>query len=562
MTDETVVLTTKQVHPLSTEDETFLVFPGDAGPVSYFVGRNGSGKSRAGHALVKALGGRYLSTDRLLGLMNPTNYTWGAAPGKYTGPPLEDARALIERQSRELGIGTEMLLTLRDRPEVGLKVAAFMRTTLGRSIEFRENAGFFDPFVRTGGYEYSLLRDEGHGLRELTILLAAAYLTEWNVLVVDEPELHLHPSLARLWLAELSRECVRRGVRAVIITHEPSLLRPTSVDDLESVWHFRVGANASTVRSHIPVGAEARVTAALQENPHLLGQLAFAPRPVLVEGPHDVAALTAAMHRTKHPAVVAQTELVPCGSSGAVATWFEIGKSMGLDLKAVADLDAVFSADVQRTFDRTPDLERAYREELLAEPPAAHVALRPLIEAANKASIEPNERARARWLADLTGSSDGLVNRRDKLLGVWRDQGLWLHPQGTLEDVLGIEKGRGEPRAAASQPGPIDEVVDWFAYDLDPLGELGWLIQGTLERIANALTQAQGLDPEVVLHSPVGPSARSDARLVDVESLGNGRYKISMKAPTEFVGFYVEVDRDTAPSDIRLRWPDGNVVYP
>lgn len=143
----------------------------------------------------------------------------------------ETSRPHIEQISRSYGAATEELYALREQPEVWLRVSAFLRRALHRSVELRESAGFLDPYVRLGSMEYSLLRDEGHGLREIVILLAAAYRADWSLLVVDEPELHLHPSLARLWLAELRAECRRTGRHAVVVTHEPTLLTPTTFEE-------------------------------------------------------------------------------------------------------------------------------------------------------------------------------------------------------------------------------------------------------------------------------------------------------------------------------------------
>lgn len=96
----------------------------------------------------------------------------------------------------------------------------------------RELTGFLDPVVKMGDTEYSLFREEGHGLRELVVLLTAIYSDDWRLLVLDEPELHLHPSVARLCIGELERECARSDRRAIIVTHEPSLIAPTSSTDL------------------------------------------------------------------------------------------------------------------------------------------------------------------------------------------------------------------------------------------------------------------------------------------------------------------------------------------
>lgn len=543
----------------ATERTAFMEYVRTPGKVTYFVGRNGSGKSKAARAIVHRVGSTdslYLATDRLMGIMGVNNFSWGTVPAKYMGPPLStDERAWLNEQSRQHGMATDILLMLREDPVVGLKVAAFLKKALGRTIEFRENAGFFDPFVRIGSVEYSLLRDEGHGLRELTILLAAAYSRGWKLLVVDEPELHLHPALAQLWVSELSRECAERGVEAIVVTHEPTMIRPSSAEDLDNIWLFQPASTPTKISAAVHLGTEDRIAASLRKNPQLVSQLAFAPRPVLVEGQHDVAALKAAMLRTQPPAIVAQTELVLCGSSGDVALWFEFANALNIDVRAIADLDALFSSDVHRVIDRSPTIREKLRAELFAEPPHAHVALRPLIDAANAENVKTNERDRARWLADDVPVGSGTEHRRDRLIDMLRQEGLWLHPQGTLEDVLGIEKGRAEPGESASRPGDIDAVASWAAYDLDPLGELGHLLRVAVERVANNLTQALGETPEVELTGPVGPMAKSDAKLTSVAHVGGGRYRITVNAPEEFKGYFVEVDRDTPPSRITLRPP-------
>jgi hypothetical protein len=232
-----------------------------------------------------------------------------------------------------------------------------------------------------------------------------------------------------------------------------------------------------------------------------------------------------------------------------------IAKSLEIDIRAVADLDAIFTSDVQKTIDRSPALQARYREELFAEPPVTHVALRPLIEAANQAGAGKDERSRARWLADLNLKESGLISRRNKLIEVWRAEGLWLHPQGTLEDVLGIEKGRAQPDIAASTPGAIDIVSNWCAFELDPRGELEHLLGAAVERIANNINQAQGVDPAATFDRPVGTTASIDERLAGIEHLPNGKYRLTVKLPIQFAGYWLDFDRDTPPSGMHLSCP-------
>lgn len=559
-------LPASSIFPGGDATQVFFSTAGWKHPVTYFVGRNGSGKSRTAKRVAQDLNGRILSTDRLAGLMVYDNYGWTSVPNGQgsLGIPLggaerEQARSL----SQQSGSGIDEMYALKEQPEVWLRVAAFLRRSLGRVMELRESAGRLDPYVRIGNVEYSLLRDEGHGLRELVILLTAIYREDWNLLVVDEPELHLHPSMVRLWASELNRECRSRNRRAIVVTHEPSMVRPLSAEDLEAIWLFSPGRPSRPLSSCIRPENAARVTASLQHNPQLVSDLVFSPRPVLVEGVHDVAALTATMARTKPAESVAQTDLVECGGSGGVALWFEVSRSLGLDVRAVADLDACLAPEVQRVMDLAPDVTTRYRFELFHEPPTTSAIMRPLIEASNTAGVPKDPKARSQWLANDVPEDTGWAGRVTKLLEIWKDAGLWLHRQGTLEDVLGItNKGREIAHAAAQSPGAIDAVADWCAYELDPVGDVRVLLQSSVERIAHSIMETLGVNPGTDFYAPVGGSAVSDARLVSVSPLGEGKHRLTVIKPDEFAGQWVDFSRDTPSSALTLNKPEDPPAAP
>lgn len=555
-----VVLTAADIFP-GSGDPAVTVF--DAGgwkhPVSYFVGRNGSGKSRTAKRIVERTGGRLLSTDRLAGLMVYTNYGWTSIPAMegFRGIPLGDQeRGQARSLAQQSGSGIDEMYALKDQPEVWLRVAAFLRRALGRVMELRESAGLLDPYVRAGDIEYSLLRDEGHGLRELVILLTAVYRQDWTMLVVDEPELHLHPSMARLWLSELERVCREGNRRAVVVTHEPSLVKPAAYTDLEAIWLFVPGVGSQPLSAHVRGADAGRITASLQGNPQLVSQLVFSPRPVLVEGIHDVAALTVALGRTQAPEVVAQTDLIECGGSGGVALWFEVASAAGLDVRAVADLDACLAPEVQRVMDANSAVVMAYRNEFAVEPPKTSSVLRPLLDAMNAASVPTDPKSRAVWLAVSVPPGTGWEARRDKLSNIWRAAGLWLHQQGTLEDVLGIStKGREAAAAAAGVAGDIDAVAAWCGYVLDPLGDVEILLNAAVERIAHSIMEALRVNPDTEFRAPVGGSGATDARLVRVEPTGIGTHRLTVLKPDEFVGYSLEFSRETPSSQLVLQPP-------
>lgn len=554
-----VTIAPNQVFP-GGPDEALFESAGWPHPVTYFVGRNGSGKSRTARAVSQRAGGRYLSTDRLAGLMTFQNMGWTSVPSPENnrGAPMgHTERGQARNFAQQAGTGIDDLYALREQPEVSLRVAAFLKRALGREIELRETSGFLDPFVRLGSVEYSLLRDEGHGLRELVILLTAAYREDWDLLVVDEPELHLHPSMTRLWLTELERVCRGSHRRAIVVTHEPSVLRPRRAEDLNAVRLFFPGRGSVVLGDCVPTAAKARVSSSLAQNPTLVSQLVFSPRPVLVEGITDLAALSVALGRTQPPEVVAQTDLIECGGSGGVALWFEIARTAGLDVRAVGDLDSCLAPEVQRVMDGDALVVEAYRTQLLADPAKTSTVVRPLLDRMQQLDVPTDPKSRARWLAHDVEADSVWEMRRGRLLSIWRDAGFWLHEQGTLEDVLGIEdKGVEHARSAAAGAGTIDQVAAWCAYELDTSGDVETLLGVAVERIANTITVALRTRPTAEFSSPIGPSAETDARIVQVEALAPGKHRLTVIKPDAFAGHYLEFDRETPAARMNLTAPE------
>jgi predicted ATPase len=549
----------REVFPESGSDRVIWEKTSWDEPVTLFVGRNGSGKSRVAKFVAKKLKARLLVADRLAGLASTTHLGHLSIPSteNYPGIPLgKDARQSTGASARERGVGHDDLYALQEQPEVGMRVAAFVKRALHRDIELRETSGFLDPYVSLGSTQYSLLREEGHGLRELIILLTAVFREDWDLIVVDEPEVHLHPSMARLWLGELERVCRESGRRAIVVTHEPSLVRPTMADDLRSLYYFRAGHPALPLADFVDAANRDRVTSSLSENAELVSKLVFSPRPVLVEGPTDVAGLTVALNRTEPPEVVAQTDFVPCGGSSEVALWFEIATHAGMDVRAVADLDACLTSEVQRVMDKNDRVVKRYRDDFALEPARTALVIRPLIEAMNKAGVSANPKQRAQWLASSVPVDSGWAARKNMLLEMWRDAGLWLHPQGTLEAVLGdVAKHRDQIMAAAAQPGAIDAVAHWCAYDVDASGEMAVLLGVFVERAAHSVMEALRLNPDAHITGFTGPTAAHTARLLTLTPEPNDNFLLIVQRPKEFEGYWLRFSRETPSSQLHLEQP-------
>jgi hypothetical protein len=188
-------------------------------PVQVFVGRNGSGKTRTAQELFRRAAEQvdacFLSSDRLFGLLTAGHY--GAnlmgPSGEFLGLSLSpEGRQAAQTLSNQYGLAPGALFALHDSPQARIRMTAAIQEAIGRTVDLSTpHAGLIDPVVNFDTLTYPLLRSEGHGLKELVVLLSAIYRPDWALLFVDEPELNLHPSLTRLWMNLLRDECKTSG---------------------------------------------------------------------------------------------------------------------------------------------------------------------------------------------------------------------------------------------------------------------------------------------------------------------------------------------------------------
>ena len=135
--------------------------------------------------------------------------------------------------------------------------------------------------------------------------------------------------------------------------------------------------------------------------------------------------------------------------------------------------------------------------------------------------------------------------------------GIWLHPQGDLENSLGMSDKLDARECArkADQRTPFDDAVHWSLYRFDEANGVQALLEAEVERIAQEIQRFTRRNPARDCNAPIGLFADGDSRLVTVEPLGNGRYVLIVKEPAEFCGWRLEFDRSTPPDAMRLQSP-------
>jgi len=248
---------------------------------------------------------------------------------------------------------------------------------MGYSLEVDFSA--YDPtnyfhslrLIPKEGDEPRTLDELGTGQEQLLALaLAHAYAKAFYgnlILIVEEPEAHLHP-LAQRWLAQHMRALAKGGLQIVITTHSPAFLSIEGLDGLVLVRKDAEGAtytlqlDAASLAEHaVNMGAPPQkvnqntiipfyAVAATEE---ILSGL-FANKVVLVEGPTEALSLPIYLSKAGLDVLREGIAVIPVHGKGNLAKWhrfftaYRIPTYVIFDNDAKNDTDGIKRADVLR----------------------------------------------------------------------------------------------------------------------------------------------------------------------------------------------------------------------
>jgi len=106
------------------------------------------------------------------------------------------------------------------------KVLSYGREIFGKIFQVRPQVGtgiFYLQMVDDSGMTFELI-NEGFGLNQTVFMLAKLLRNETKVLLVEEPEIHLHPTAQRKLVHAFIRAIKEEGKHVVISTHSEHVL--------------------------------------------------------------------------------------------------------------------------------------------------------------------------------------------------------------------------------------------------------------------------------------------------------------------------------------------------
>ncbi|MEX4604212.1 AAA family ATPase [Haemophilus influenzae] len=330
--------------------------------LTFIVGPNGSGKTHLLKGLKNSFKGyvdkkvRFISAGRLAPLeqyRSKTNqYYYNIDDAKFGDKSEANERHEIESISGDLH-------TLYKRPDILIKVQERLRKLFKRDIKIEWDSGYLKVFfLRVGASNtyYSSAR-EASGLLHLVGILSALYDDEVGVLLIDEPEVSLHPQLQAFLLKEITRVAgipSADGYKKIIVmaTHSTEMIKISKTDDLLSFIFcndlkeepIQVPKDAGELQNKQVKGLVARLG---QEHKLAL----FSRTPLLVEGPSDVIICNALSDRLDLNLEAAGSQILPINGKEAMPETVKLFRLMGKIPTVLVDTDA---------FADSLDLVRAY----------------------------------------------------------------------------------------------------------------------------------------------------------------------------------------------------------
>ncbi|MDG2522962.1 AAA family ATPase [Caulobacter segnis] len=322
--------------------------------ITTLVGPNGSGKTRALRSISSILSAtpvlagkkrRFLSAGRA----SPFEQYRSAMmhPGHLERDDAAVGNASYLNQWSEIESVTGDIMALSRRADLKLKVEARLQQLLDRSIELQwSQSGLsprFSPLKGGGPYPANV---EASGILQLVALLAAIHNDEIGALLIDEPEISLHPQHQAFLLEEMATvagDPAEPNKKLIIIaTHAPGLLSLRAADDLPGLVFFndiasppkQVEAGEALLRNKKVAATVARLGAT-----HRMAM--FAQRVLLVEGPSDEIVAAELARSLGTPLMARNVQILPVGGKGQFPEVAKLFTLMGKTVAVLADLDAL-----------------------------------------------------------------------------------------------------------------------------------------------------------------------------------------------------------------------------
>lgn len=331
---------------------TIKVGPG----ITVLVGPNGSGKTRALRAIKSQL-----MSENLLNANNRKVHFLSAGRSS----PLESYRSSsnsphgVDTNNAAVGnIGymdnwwnfesiTGDLMVLDRRPDLKLKIEARLQQLFDRSVELKwSQSGMIIRMTSVTSGDGYPANHEASGILQVIALLSAIHNDEIGTLIIDEPEISLHPQHQAFLLEEMAlvagdpSDPTKKLI--IIATHSPSMLPLRRIEELSKIIFFNSAQRVpAQIESKSEILKSRKLTALIARLSATHRTAMFAEHVLLVEGPSDEIIVTQLARKFGLRMLARNAQILPVTGKGEFIEAAKLFRLMNKQVSLLADLDAL-----------------------------------------------------------------------------------------------------------------------------------------------------------------------------------------------------------------------------
>lgn len=333
-------------------DAVIQIFSG----MNTLVGPNGSGKTRALRAVKSTL----MNAEMIRASKRKVHFL---SAGRSS--PLESFRARVNQpdyiDDSDAAIGhsqfiskwwdyesvTGDLLALDSRPDLKLKVEARLQQLFDRSVELKwSQNGMTIRITSVAGGDGYAANYEASGILQLVALLSAIHNDDIGVLLIDEPEISLHPQHQAFLLEEMEQVAGDprnpKKKMIVIATHSSSMLPLRRIGELPRIAFFTSVRQASAqVAFDADILKRAKLGALVARLGATHRTAIFAEHVLMVEGPSDEIITSQLARKLGLRLLARNTQILPVTGKGEFIEAAKLFRLMNKRVSLLADLDAL-----------------------------------------------------------------------------------------------------------------------------------------------------------------------------------------------------------------------------
>ena len=312
--------------------------------LTIFVGTNASGKTQTLKKIRDIMRNevgsnkvRYLSSNRI---GNMEQYRSKTNQYNYTTDDYTLGDQATKRARLQIETASGDFFAMDERKDVFIKVSERLSVLFNRNIFIRWDAGQMKVFFgKTDSEQEYSVAAEASGLVNVISILAALFDESVEVLLIDEPEVSLHPQLQSYLLREMKNVVKKYNKTIIISTHSAEMIELNKASDLCNYIFFRKNTLPKQISPDAPELNSVKLKEFLLRMSLIYNEGFFAKKVLLIEGSSDMILCRYLCNRLDLNLDVAGSQIIPVEGKGQFPIITKLFRLIGKEVCVLTDLD-------------------------------------------------------------------------------------------------------------------------------------------------------------------------------------------------------------------------------